>query len=91
MDTMTIVWIVLAVVLLLALFKVLKNVISFAISTVGIVVVVWLMILGLKYVDESNLRDNLLASNNLFLLQDSENNLLTGFASNGDNLHYYLL
>ncbi len=82
MEPMTLVWVLLVFGLIILLFKVLKKIVSVAFSIAGIIVVVYLVIIGLQYVDRNDLRDNLLSSNNLFILEDSGNEL-TGFASDG--------
>ncbi|HII71823.1 TPA: hypothetical protein HA265_03655 [Candidatus Woesearchaeota archaeon] len=82
MQAMTLVWIALAVVILVLFFRFVKRLFNVALSAVGIIFVVWLVVLGLRYADKTNLRNNLIASNNLFLLEDS-NDLVTGFATDG--------
>ncbi len=84
MNTMTIVWIVLAVFLIILIFKILKKLVSVALSAAGIIIVVWLVIIGLQYADKGSLRENLLTSNNLVLLNDG--NQLTGFATKSDGI-----
>jgi hypothetical protein len=80
MELSTVVWIVVLIVAAVLLMKLLGKVVSLALSVLGIVAVVWLVVIGLRYMDENNVRDNLLDSNNLFVLQD-EGNFITGFAT----------
>lgn len=83
MGLSTVVWIVVIIALVVLFLKVLKKMVSLAFSIAGIIVVVWLVVVGLRYLDENNVRDNLLESNNMFLLQDGEA-LITGFATQDD-------
>ncbi|MFC1741456.1 hypothetical protein ACFL3V_02890 [Nanoarchaeota archaeon] len=80
MDLSTVVAVVVVIVLGIFLMKMLGKVMSFAFSVAGIVVVVWLVIAGLRYLDEQSVRDKILDSNNLFLLEE-DGNLLTGFVT----------
>jgi hypothetical protein len=84
MEIVTILVILIVVVLAVFLFKFLGKAVSFALSLVGIVIVVWLIVIGLRFMDTKNLQDNFLDSNNLFVLAD-EDNFITGFATNEPN------
>ncbi|MFH1063776.1 MAG: hypothetical protein V1729_01710 [Candidatus Woesearchaeota archaeon] len=83
MGLSTVVWIVVIIALVVLSLKVLKKMISLTLSVAGIVLVVWLVVAGLRYMDESNVRNNLMDSNNLFLLQEGDS-LITGFATQED-------
>ena len=80
MELSTVVGIIVIIAVAVLLMKFLGKVVSFVFSVLGIVLVVWLVVVGLRYLDEQNVRDNLLGSNNLFVLEDG-GNLLTGFAT----------
>lgn len=80
MELMTVFLIIAVAGLAMLLLKLLGKALSLAFSVMGIVLVVWLAIMGLKYLDANNIRDNLLDSNNLFLLEDDDA-LITGFAT----------
>lgn len=80
MELSTVLGIVLIVVIAVLVIKFLGKLVSFLLSVVGIIIVVWLVVSGLRYLDEQNVRDNLLESNSLFVLQDS-GNMVTGFAT----------
>jgi len=83
---MTIVGIVFTIVLLIVLFKVLKNIVSFALSAAGILILTYLVIAGLRYADKQDLRNNLQISNNLILVEDS-GNIISGFATKGGEVN----
>ena len=80
MELLTVIGIVVIIVVAVLLMKVLGKVVSFVFSVMGIVLVVWLVVVGMRYLDERNISDNFLDSNNLFLLQDGSN-VITGFAT----------
>ena len=73
-------WILIAIVATLIIAKIFKKVLSLAFTAAAITVVVFLVIAGLKYMDENNIRNNFLNSNNIFVLEDN-NNLITGFTT----------
>jgi|GEM_PF-6504322 len=76
----TVVWILAIIIAAVLLLKFLGKMLSFILSAVGIVTVVWLVIIGLRYLDESDMRNNLLESNSLFVLDDG-GSPITGFAT----------
>ena len=78
MELSTVVGIIIIIVVAVLLMKFLGKIVSLFLSVIGIILVVWLVVAGLRYMDELNIRDNFLESNNLFVLDDG-NNLLTGF------------
>ena len=80
MELSTVVGIVLIVVIAVLVIKLLGRLVSFFLSAVGIIIVVWLVVAGLRYLDEQNVRENLLESNSLFVLRDG-GNMVTGFAT----------
>lgn len=80
MELSTVIGIIVIIAVAVLLMKFLGKMVSFAFSVIGIVLVVWLVVAGLRYLDEQNVRDNLLDSNSLFVLED-EGNTLTGFAT----------
>jgi 4-amino-4-deoxy-L-arabinose transferase-like glycosyltransferase len=80
MELSMVVWVVALIVLALLLMKFLGKVFSLAFSVLGILIVVWLVVAGLRWMDEQNLRDNIIESNNLFLLADGDN-MITGFST----------
>lgn len=80
MELSTVLGIVVILVIAVLLVKFLSKVVSFVFSAIGIVLVVWLVVIGMRYLDEQNIRDNFIDSNNLFLLQDGHN-VITGFAT----------
>lgn len=83
MELSTVVGIIVILAVAVLLMKFLGKMVSFALSVVGIVLVVWLVVAGLRYLDEQNVRDNLLDSNSLFVLDDG-GSMLTGFATQDD-------
>jgi hypothetical protein len=83
MELSTVVGIIVILLVVVLLMKVLGKVVSLVLSIVGIIAVVWLVVVGLRWMDEGNVRDNLLESYNLFLPED-DGNLLTGFATQED-------
>ncbi|HII72022.1 TPA: hypothetical protein HA265_04675 [Candidatus Woesearchaeota archaeon] len=80
MELSTVIGIIVIMLAVVLLMKIFGKVVSLILSIVGVIAVVWLVVVGMRYLDESNMRDNLLDSNNLFLLED-DGNLLTGFAT----------
>ena len=80
MELSTVIGVVVIIVVAVLLMKFLGKVVSFVFSIMGVVLVVWLVVVGMRYLDEQNIRDNFLDSNNLFLLQDGSN-VITGFAT----------
>jgi hypothetical protein len=80
MEIVTIFLIVIAIVIGVVLLKLLGKAVSLALSVLGIVIVVWLVVAGLRFLDINNIRDNFMDSNNLFLLEDG-GDLVTGFAT----------
>ncbi|MBU2561346.1 MAG: hypothetical protein KKD17_03535 [Nanoarchaeota archaeon] len=78
LSTVVVILVVLAAAMLL--MKFIGKMFSFALSVIGIIAVVWLVVIGLRWIDENNIRDNLLESNSLFLLEDG-GNIMTGFAT----------
>ncbi|MBI5880662.1 hypothetical protein HZB90_00870 [archaeon] len=84
MEPSTIVGILVVIIIAVFLLKLLGKAVSFAISVASIIVIVWLVVAGLRYMDERDVRDKFLDSNNLFVLQDG-GSLLTGFATAEDN------
>ena len=81
MELSTVVGILVIILAVVLLMKVFGKVVSFVFSTLGIIAVVWLVVVGLRWMDEGNVRENLLDSNNLFVLEDEEGSLITGFAT----------
>jgi len=84
MEPSTIVGILVMIIIAVFLLKLLGKAVSFAISAVSIIVIVWLVVAGLRYMDERDVREKFLDSNNLFVLRDG-GSLLTGFATAEDN------
>ncbi|MBN1544808.1 hypothetical protein JW898_05105 [Candidatus Woesearchaeota archaeon] len=78
LSTVVVILIVLAAAMLL--MKFIGKMFSFALSVIGIVAVVWLVVIGLRWMDENSIRENMIESNSLFLLSDGDN-LMTGFAT----------
>ncbi|MBW2966941.1 hypothetical protein KY362_00485 [Candidatus Woesearchaeota archaeon] len=60
--------------------KFLGKLASMLFTVVGIFLVVWLVVIGLRYMDEENVRENFMLSNNLFVLEEN-GNPLTGFVT----------
>lgn len=84
MELSTVLVVIVVAVAALLLMKVVGKVFSLVFSVLGVVAVVWLVVAGLRWMDEENVRDNLLDSNNLFLLSDG-GQMITGFATQ-DNI-----
>lgn len=84
MELSTVLVVIVVAVAALLLMKLVGKVFSLVFSVLGIVAVVWLVVAGLRWMDEENVRDNLLDSNNLFLLSDGSQ-MITGFATQ-DNI-----
>ena len=82
MELTTIIGVVVVVVIGVLLLKLIGKMLSFAISILGIMLIVWGIVIGLRYFDTQDLRQNLADSDNLFVLQDS-GNIVTGFATDG--------
>jgi hypothetical protein len=80
MEIATVVGLIILLAAAVLLMKVLGKVVSLVLSVVGIVALVWLVVASLRYLDERDIRDNFLSSNNLFILE-SEGAPITGFAS----------
>ncbi len=80
MELSTVVGILIIIVAIVLLMKVMGKIVSLMLSVIGIVLVVWLVVAGLRWMDETNLRDNFKESNNLFVLED-EGSMITGFAT----------
>ncbi|MBW2997770.1 hypothetical protein KY349_05510 [Candidatus Woesearchaeota archaeon] len=80
MELSTVVGIIVIIVVAVLIMKFLGKLVSFLLSVVGIILVVWLVIVGLRYLDEQNVRDNLMNSNSMFVLQDGDS-MVTGFAT----------
>jgi predicted phosphoribosyltransferase len=82
MELSAIVTIIVIIAVGVVLIKLLGKVLSFVFSILGVIAVVWLITIGLKYIDEKDIRDKFLDSNNLYVLEDGSN-IVTGFASMG--------
>ncbi len=80
MEIFQIVIVVLALLLVVMLVKFMGKAASFVFSILGIFIVVWLIIMGVRFLDEINIKNNLLDSNNLYILK-SDNAAVTGFVS----------
>jgi hypothetical protein len=80
MELSTVVGILVVIVVAALLLKLLGKAVSFAISVISVVAVVWLVVIGLRYLDERDIRDKFLDSDNLFVLQE-DGNVITGFAT----------
>ncbi|MBW2971835.1 hypothetical protein KY359_02250 [Candidatus Woesearchaeota archaeon] len=80
MELSTVVGIIVIVVVAVLLMKFMGKVLSFIFSIIGIIAIVWLVVIGLRWMDENSIRDNFMDSNNLFLLAE-DGNLMTGFAT----------
>ncbi|NQU79689.1 hypothetical protein HQ545_08030 [Candidatus Woesearchaeota archaeon] len=80
MELSTVVLVIVIAIMAVVIMKILKKAASFAFSIAGIIAVVWLVIAGMRYLDENNLRKNLLESNSLYLLED-QGDIMAGFAT----------
>jgi energy-coupling factor transporter transmembrane protein EcfT len=80
MELSTLVGILVVVIIAVFLLKLLGKAVSFVISVASIIVIVWLVVAGLRYMDERDVREKFIDSNNLFVLQDG-GSILTGFAT----------
>ena len=82
MELSTVVIVVVIIAVAVLALKLLGKALSFLISILGIVAVVWVLVFGLRYVDERDLRSKFLDSTNLYVLADGEN-IITGYATEG--------
>lgn len=80
MDAMTIVWVLLAVVIVVAVLRFLGKTVSMAFSAASIIILVWLVVSGLQYMDQNDIREKFLDSNNLFVLKDGSS-LISAYAT----------
>ncbi len=71
---------ILVIIAAVLVLKLIGKVVSMIFTFVGIAAVVWLVIIGLQYLDEKNIRDKMSSSNSLFVLED-EGSMITGFAT----------
>ena len=83
MELSAIVTIIAIIAIGVVLIKVLGKVLSFVFSILGVVAVVWLITIGLRYMDERDIRGKFLDSNNLYVLEDGAN-IVTGYATEGE-------
>jgi hypothetical protein len=82
MELSTVVIVVVIIAVAVLALKLLGKALSFLLSILGIVAVVWVLVFGLRYMDERDLRSKFLESTNLYVLADGEN-IITGYATDG--------
>lgn len=80
MEIATVVGFIILLAAVVLVIKVLGKAVSVVFSMVGVITLVWLVVVGLRYLDERDIRQNFLNSNNLFVLDD-DGSTITGFAT----------
>ena len=80
MEIATVVGLIILLAAVVLVLKVMGKVVSLVFSIVGIIALVGLVVAGLRYMDERDIRQNFLNSNNLFVLDD-DGSPITGFAT----------
>jgi hypothetical protein len=80
MEIATVVGLIVLLAAVVLVIKVLGKAVSVVFSMIGVISLVWLVVVGLRYLDERDIRQNFLNSNNLFVLDDG-GSPITGFAT----------